>query len=243
MPTVEWNRKTWGKTHSWEQSGDEWAFMAAYCRQPYPEWKGSLVDTLLAPWAARGDALEIGPGHGRWTEHLLEHSPRVWIVDVNESCLDRCRERFADRPELNTHRTPGYSMEPVPDSSVEFVWSFDVFVHLDPDVINGYLSEMSRVMAPGATAVIHHAGKPDWTLRLSPLTRRTGRAGKVAQRWLSQRRWRDDGNRSAVSPEAFARWAGAAGLQVVNQRTSWGSEDQYTVDKYRDCITQLRKPA
>ncbi|GHC83626.1 hypothetical protein GCM10007079_24930 [Nocardiopsis terrae] len=242
MPTVEWNRKTWGKTHSWERSGDEWAFMAAYCRQPYEAWKDSLVDTLLAPGAGRGTALEIGPGHGRWTEHLLAHSPKVWIVDVNESCLDRCRERFADRPELNVHHTPGFSMDPVPDSSVDFVWSFDVFVHLDPDVITGYLGEVSRVMAPGASAVVHHAGKPDWTLRLSPLTRRAGRPGRVAQRWLSQHRWRDDGNRSDVSPGAFAAWARDAGLTVVGQRTSWGPEDQYTVDKYRDCVTELRKP-
>jgi hypothetical protein len=100
MPTVEWNRKTWGKAHSWDKNGDEWSFMAAYCGQPYEEWKSSLIDTLLAPGASRGPSLEIGPGHGRWTEHLLERSPHVWIVDVNENCLDHCRERFADHPGL-----------------------------------------------------------------------------------------------------------------------------------------------
>lgn len=243
MPTVEWNRKTWGKTHSWDKNGDEWSFMAAYCGQPYEDWKASLIDTLLVPGASRGPSLEIGPGHGRWTEHLLEQSPHVWIVDVNENCLDHCRERFADHSGLRVHRTADCGMEPVPDASVAFVWSFDVFVHLDPDVITGYLAEMSRVMAPGATAVVHHAGKPDWSLRLSPITRRTGRPGRVAQRWISQRRWRDDGNRSDVSPEAFARWATARGLEVVEQRTSWGERGQYTVAKYRDRITVLRKPS
>ncbi|MFL1375842.1 class I SAM-dependent methyltransferase [Nocardiopsis protaetiae] len=242
MPTVEWNRKTWGKAHSWDKNGDEWSFMAAYCGQPYEEWKSSLIDTLLAPGASRGPSLEIGPGHGRWTEHLLERSPHVWIVDVNETCLDRCRERFAGHPGLRVHRTADCGMEPVPDASIAFVWSFDVFVHLDPDVITGYLAEMSRVMAPGATAVVHHAGKPDWSLRLAPATRRTGRPGRIAQRWISQRRWRDDGNRSDVSPEAFARWAADRGLEVVEQRGSWGDRGQYTVAKYRDRITVLRKP-
>ncbi|WP_431871759.1 class I SAM-dependent methyltransferase [Nocardiopsis eucommiae] len=243
MPTVDWNRRTWGGTHSWERDGDEWAHMASYCGQPYEEWKAGLVEELLVPGAVRGTSLEVGPGHGRWTEHLLERSDRVWIVDVNESCLERCRERFADRHGLNVHHTTGYSMEPVPDASVAFVWSFDVFVHLEPDVIVGYLGEAARVMEPGATAVIHHAGKPDWSLRLAPVNRRAGRPGRIAQRWLSQRRWRDDGNRSDVSPEAFARWAREAGLEVTGQRTSWGPDGRYTVDKYRDCVTELRKPS
>ncbi|MEU3019480.1 MULTISPECIES: class I SAM-dependent methyltransferase [unclassified Nocardiopsis] len=242
MPTVDWNRRTWGGTHSWERSGDEWAHMAAYCGQPYEEWKAALVGELLVPGATRGTSLEIGPGHGRWTEHLLEHADQVWIVDVNESCLDRCRERFDGHPGLRVHHTPGSSMDPVPDASVSFVWSFDVFVHLDPDVVVGYLSEIARVMAPGATAVIHHAGKPDWTLRLAPVLRRAGRPGKIVQRWLSQRRWRDDGNRSDVSPEAFARWAGEAGLEVTGQGSSWGPDGRFTVDKYRDCVTRLRRP-
>ncbi|MCY9782464.1 class I SAM-dependent methyltransferase [Nocardiopsis sp. EMB25] len=243
MPTTEWNRKIWGEKHTWDHNGDEWEWMAAHCRQPYAAWKGSLVDTLLAPGATGCDVLEIGPGRGRWTEHLLEHARTVWIVDINQNCLDHCRERFGDRRGLRTHHTSDCGMEPVPDASLGFVWSFDVFVHLDEDVITGYLDEIARILEPGGSAVIHHAGKPDWTLRLAPLTRRAGRPGKVVQRWVSQRRWRDDGNRSDVSPRAFADWARAAGLRVTRQRDSWGDRGQYDVTKYRDCITLLEKPA
>ena len=36
--------------------------------------------------------------------------------------------------------------------------SYDVFVHICAEDTDRYLSELSRVLRPGATAVIHHAG-------------------------------------------------------------------------------------
>jgi 16S rRNA A1518/A1519 N6-dimethyltransferase RsmA/KsgA/DIM1 with predicted DNA glycosylase/AP lyase activity len=52
------------------------------------------------------DVLEIAPGHGRWTEHLLAAAGSVVIVDINQECLDACRSRFGDDPRLRGHLTP-----------------------------------------------------------------------------------------------------------------------------------------
>lgn len=242
MPSVEWNRAAWSEQHRWEQQGDEWSGMAAACGQPYAAWKQSLIDTFLDPWVApQADVLEIAPGHGRWTQHLLPRAATVTIVDINQSCLDACRERFDDA-RLRGFLTSGYELPFVESRSIDFAWSFDSFVHMDSDVIKGYLGEIARVLRPGGLAVIHHAGMRPASLRLLPVTRRLGTPGRVVQRLVAQGRWRDSGNRSAVSRDDVARWARQLGLSVQEQTQQWGDDLQHDVKKYGDWVTVLRQP-
>jgi SAM-dependent methyltransferase len=37
----------------------------------------------------------------------------------------------------------------IPDSSVDWVWSFDTFVHFHPELFDRYLREIARVLRPG----------------------------------------------------------------------------------------------
>ncbi|HEY7176703.1 MAG TPA: class I SAM-dependent methyltransferase, partial [Micromonosporaceae bacterium] len=93
MPTVEWNKRTWGEEHGWERDGDEWSGMADHCGQPYAEWKQSIADTFMATMPDGARALEIAPGYGRWTGFLVDRASSVALVDLNQNCLDVCRER------------------------------------------------------------------------------------------------------------------------------------------------------
>lgn len=244
MPSVEWNRQTWSGRHGWERQGDEWTGMADHCGQPYEDWKQSLVDTFIVELVPVGaEVVEIAPGHGRWTEHLLARAKHVDAVDINQSCLDVCAQRFAAADNLALRLTDGSSMSFVADGSVDVVWSFDSFVHMEPEVIQGYLTEFARVIRPGGRAVIHHAGLRPWSLPLARLTRRLGQPGRVVQRWAGQGRWRDSGHRSAVSAPAVARWAVGAGLEVERQTQTWGPQGQFDVRKYGDWITIARQPS
>lgn len=242
MPSVEWNRRAWGKQHGWDHRGDEWSGMADHCGQPYQAWKQALVDTFIDPVPAGVRMLEIAPGHGRWTEYLAAKAGSLALVDINQRCLDACRQRFGERNHLTYHLNDGYSLAFLPEDTIDFVWSFDAFVHMDPPIIQGYLAELSRVLAPSGAAVLHHAGQAHWSLALAPVTRRLGRYGAVLQRLAGQHRLRDSGNRSLVSRRQVARWAAATGLVVISQTDRWGEDDQYTVAKYRDCLTVLRRP-
>lgn len=242
MPSVTWNRRVWGGEHAWDQDGDEWSGMAAYCGQPYSEWKDDLVLTFMASMPSGARVLEIGPGHGRWTEYLIPKAETVALVDITESCLDGCRDRFRDHPNVSYYLTDACSLRFLPDSSIDFVWSFDAFVHMDPEIVHSYLDELGRVLAPGGRAVLHHADRPDWSLKLSPIVRRMGRPGHVMLRLAILHRLRDDGYRSDVSARMVAQWALAAGLVVLRQTDSWGKDGRHNVGKYRDRISTLEKP-
>jgi ubiquinone/menaquinone biosynthesis C-methylase UbiE len=54
-------------------------------------------------------------------------------------------------------RNNGTDFPGVPDASIDFLFSFGVFVHLDIDIIDKYLDEMARVLKPSATAVIQYS--------------------------------------------------------------------------------------
>ena len=38
--------------------------------------------------------LEIGPGAGRWTEHLNKIAKKIILADITQKCLDICQQRF-----------------------------------------------------------------------------------------------------------------------------------------------------
>ena len=68
--------------------------------------------------------LEIAPGHGRWTSFLLDHCDDLLGVDLSESCIDMCREPFANLPKARFFVNDGTSLPMVHDNSVDFVFSF-----------------------------------------------------------------------------------------------------------------------
>ena len=57
---------------------------------------------------------------------------------------------------LTTYQTTGAEMDGIGAGSVDFVFTFDVFVHLEPEVIERYLHEIERVLRPGGVAVLHY---------------------------------------------------------------------------------------
>jgi len=225
--SVEWNRQKWGNADHWERNGNNWSFHAEFCGQPYERWRQSVVETFIEPYLGPDiDVLEIAPGQGRWTEYIVGNSASLTLVDLNQSCIEVCRERFGSQPELTFITNDGRSL-PVADESMDLIWSFGGFVHFDPRDVDAYLGEFRRVLRPGGRFVIHHTGWPDSTLRFVPLTRHLGRPGRVLQRRLSQGRWRPGGDRVAMSPKQFVSRATNHDLCLGQQVRTWGADDEF----------------
>ena len=149
--TAEANRELWS-LHDWSAHGEEWT--------PSDEWKEAIVRHLLEPNIPIGSrVLEIGPGGGRWTEHLLPRASTLTLVDVTPACITACRSRFGDDPRIRYHVNDGRDLSFIPAGTIDRVWSYDVFVHIQASDIEGYVRQLATLMAPGGVAVIHHASK------------------------------------------------------------------------------------
>ena len=203
--SVEENTLKWN-SYRWERGEDEWTSS--------DEWKQSVIDTVMLG-NIRPDSvvIEIGPGFGRWTRKLVEISARVMVVDVAEKCINHCREVFGTSENIEFHVNDGRSLAFADDNSVDFIWSFDVFVHIEPEDIDGYLQEFRRVLKPGGIAIIHH-----------------GIIGKTVFEW-----------RSSLTLQVFAGLLEKHGFALVDQFSAWGDDNQYRVAA-SDVVSIFRKP-
>jgi ubiquinone/menaquinone biosynthesis C-methylase UbiE len=238
--TIEANLELWSK-HTWERGGDEWDGQAMHLGVPYDAWKRSLCETFIAPYI-RPDmtVLEIACGHGRWSEIMQPLCQRLILIDLNPECIERCQERFSNSGNVECLLTDGKSLPGVVDSSVDFVWSFDSFVHMDEAVIRRYFVEIARVLTPAGRAVIHHAGRNErW--RWFGGVRSHAKLLRVLYTRLSMGTWTDhDGWRSNVSAELIRQLATDSGLDIDFQTRHWGERHEYGVPRFRDMITGLK---
>jgi len=118
----------------------------------------AIRDHWLLPYVDPAKtALEIGPGGGRWTRYMLGFR-LLYVVDYHAELLAELRRNFGQRHIVEILNN-GTDFPGVPPSSVDFVFSFGVFVHLDLDIIRAYLVNMRNVIHPGTQIVIQYADK------------------------------------------------------------------------------------
>jgi ubiquinone/menaquinone biosynthesis C-methylase UbiE len=150
--TVEQNRSLWDN-YDWSDRGEEWTRDAARPRQ----WKNDLLEKMMFRYFKPNSViLEIGPGAGRWTEYLLKIAKRLILVDITPKCIEMCRERFSGHSNIEFHLIKD-NIDFLPDNSVDFVWSYDVFVHINPSDTDRYVQNIRRILKPRGIAIIHHS--------------------------------------------------------------------------------------
>jgi len=116
-------------------------------------------DHFLRPYVTPSTiVLEIGPGGGRWTRYLMR-AQKIYAVDYHQPLLDELASNFAGQDGLVPIKNNGTDFPGVPEASVDFVFSFGVFVHLDLDVIDAYLENLKAVLKPDANVVIQYSDK------------------------------------------------------------------------------------
>jgi SAM-dependent methyltransferase len=139
--------------YDWKDAGEEWSERWGTSAA---QWSGTLLPRIKDCLPA-STILEIGPGYGRWTHYLKDYCDRLLIVDRASQCIEACRHRFAVDPRVTGYVNQGGSLEMIEDTSLDFVFSFDVFVHIKREIVEEYLSELARTLKPGGRGFIHHS--------------------------------------------------------------------------------------
>src|SRR5579863_1808939 len=150
MPSISENRKLWDGT--WSQDGDVWS---GWWGTPHAQWVGCLLPRVF-PFL-KGRILEIGPGHGRWTQFLQPHCASLIGIDLVQACVERCTERFSHYLNLEFEVNDGLTFPMIENGSIDFAFSFDSLVHVESDVMFSYTNELARVLKPGGVAFLHHS--------------------------------------------------------------------------------------
>jgi SAM-dependent methyltransferase len=212
VPTVEQNVAVWGQQDPWSRGGDDWS----------DTFGGTdlLWDLVVLPRICHllgGRTVEIAPGYGRMTAKLLPLVEHLTAADLNQNCVDACEERFVDAAHLEVYKNDGRTLAMIPDASVDFVFSFDALVHTDADVMESYLGEVARVLAPGGAAFIHHSNVGSY---LDPVRRLLGRRAAERLNARTNCNWRG----ADVSATRLRAHAHRVGLKLnVAEQVTWHS--------------------
>jgi hypothetical protein len=230
MPSIEENRY-WGK-YSWPERGSEWSHDWGDVET---HWHATILPRIRHFLPAQR-MLEIAPGYGRWSAFLIDRADEYIGVDLNAECISACRARFAGASHATFIVNDGKSLAAVADDSIDFAFSFDSLVHVEIDVIEAYLRELSRKLSSDGIAFIHHSNLGEYSriaLKLSqflgklmhrrPLLRET-----LARLQLAD--W-DCWRAPSVTSQKVIDIGKATGLICIGQEIiNWGRHNRRLVD-------------
>jgi SAM-dependent methyltransferase len=185
-----------------------------------------LDDELLRKYlpAHCDEGLEIGPGGGRLTSLLLPKTAVLHAADPSEAMLKRLKARFPTNSSLRPHLTDGMSLPPLAPASLDFVVSFDVFVHFEPRLVFWYLRQIKPLLKTGGVGIIHYASV------ISPIGWRQFEAdleGNVRQRTSFCAF-------GTMCPQLMEHFLKALDLQVISSDVGLIPRDAITIFRKRD---------
>ena len=116
------------------------------------EMLNSYLAEIEFPSQAR--VVEIGCGTGRITKQLAGYFNEVHALDISEKMIDYAKQHIK-RPKVRFHLSKGIDI-PLDNQSVHSCFSTHVFQHFDSlSVAKAYFKEISRVLKPNGTLMIH----------------------------------------------------------------------------------------
>jgi ubiquinone/menaquinone biosynthesis C-methylase UbiE len=217
VPDLTEIRATWNSPSGWLAQGDEWS---GPWGGTVPLWWGTLMPRIHS-FVPTGTILEIGPGHGRWSQFLKDLCDTLVLVDVAENCIEACRARFAEASNIRYHVGDGHSLDMLDDNSIDFAFSFDSLVHAEADALTAYARELARVLKADGVGFLHHSN-------MGAYRRAAARARRVPERirrrltrhglLVNVYAWRAE----STTAEWFAATAKSAGLACIAQeKLAW----------------------
>lgn len=144
----------------WDASAREAALFtidwACFGREDLFEHNGlRAAEWLVEAGYARPESrvLQIGCGAARIERHLAPRVAEVVGVDISQEMIARGLARTAGLANVRLLHGDGRTL-PVPDGSIDTVFSFLVLIHVhDPDIVESLVREAFRVLAPGGHAL------------------------------------------------------------------------------------------
>lgn len=130
--------------------GDEWGG---------PAFADLVIERLAAPYLSReADVLELGCGGGKFSLRLAPRSRSLLCTDISAEMLGQTRATLAAHDlgaNVEYRRLDGSGFEGVDGNSIDFVFSYDVQLHLQPQNVFSYLVDARRILRAGGVFMLH----------------------------------------------------------------------------------------
>jgi SAM-dependent methyltransferase len=117
-------------------------------------WREDLLDTglrehYLPAVGPESVVLELGPGSGRLSRHLIGRCRELILVDASQMVCDWLSRYLEGKGRFRVYRIDGPRLAMVQDKEIDAVFAHGVVEHLDLDELYWFLAEFGRVLRPG----------------------------------------------------------------------------------------------
>lgn len=116
-------------------------------------WQGSALEGatryLFHRITPQSVVLELGPGTGRYTRHVLPRCREMILVDYSLTVCDWLNEYLRGKGRFRVVHIDRPVLAGVAAAAVDFVFANGVFEHIDPDETDFFMQEFHRVLKPG----------------------------------------------------------------------------------------------
>ena len=151
---------------TWSRYPGEWSRDAALSRGAETlgdEWGGAafadLVIELTEPYLRRdADVLELGCGGGKFSSRLAPRCRSLLCTDISSDMIDHARAALAAQgidANVSYRVLNGIDFTGVRDRSIDFIFSYDVQLHLQPENVFSYMLDACRVLREGGIYMLH----------------------------------------------------------------------------------------
>jgi len=134
--------------------GQEDVWDSLYASNP-GAWRGNA----RIPVPCSGRALDVGCGNGKTVASLIDAGFRVSAADFSAEAVRLIRERFGDRVEAVVSDAGSLPFE---EGSFDYITAVHLCEHLTDDEMEGFASEVGRLLVPGGYVFLRSFGASDF---------------------------------------------------------------------------------
>ena len=231
MPSIEENKSYFDGNYNWTDRGYEWS---AAWGGPSMQWYGTILPRIKS-YIPTNRILEIACGYGRWTQYLKDLCKNLVVIDISGECIQACKQRFSECSHIEYQVNDGTTLDMIPGSSVDFVFSFDSLVHSGEPVMKAYICQLGRILTNAGVAFIHHSNLGEYDGAYSRIRKIPKLEGLLVRLGLLEKNlhWRD----FSVDAKKVERFAEENELRCLSQEIiPWGTKRMFI-----DCISTIAK--
>jgi 2-polyprenyl-3-methyl-5-hydroxy-6-metoxy-1,4-benzoquinol methylase len=157
---VEALRETWSRYPAeWQKDpslnlgyqtlGEEWGG---------PAFADHVVDVVAPYLGPDSDVLELGCGGGKFSQRLAPRCRSLLCTDISPSMIDHTQASLTDlgvADNVGFRVLNGIDFDGVASDSMDFIFSYDVLLHVQPQNVFSYLRDARRVLRDSGVFMLH----------------------------------------------------------------------------------------
>ena len=123
-----------------------------------PDFADHVVELFAGELGHNVDVLELGCGGGKFSQRLAPRCRSLVCTDISQAMIEHTRaglDRRGVGANVSYRVLDGFDFRGITDASVDFIFSYDVLLHVQMQNVFSYLLDARRILRDGGVFMLH----------------------------------------------------------------------------------------